>query len=450
MKIMDFNTIFMKRTLLLTLLVAASTFLAGAQELEVNYDKNKIRPFTLEDPLTFFDCSKVKTEADWANRRLEILDIFQKEMYGQCPAKPDTVILETIEEGTTLMGFAHRKQIRMYFRPDKSGPFITWLILTPNAFKGPRPTVLMLNYNGNQEILADKEIEIPQITIFQDKEPFKEESRGALTNPNQRNIVPANMILARGYAYVTACYEEISPDPDPAASYEKKRELQDKYAYTRIFDLWPKRDPSRTDNTTSLMAWAWGLMRGMDMIERLPELDQQRVLLTGYSRLGKAALIAGAFDQRFPIVVPNQTGGGGIPLAKHFYGENVNTEIHSFTHWYCRGYDKYAENEDALPFDQHLFVSCIAPRAFLCEGFDEPWYDTESEFICLQNASKVWEFLGREGLPKVSFPDDYDTKAIGFNLGYVRRDLEHGISAQDWQWMLDFSDRYIKEHINAQ
>ena len=180
------------------------------------------------------------------------------------------------------------------------------------------------------------------------------------------------------------------------------------------------------------------------MIERDPAIDARRVVLTGCSRLGKAALIAGAFDERFPVVVPNQTGGGGVPLAKRNYGENITTETRAFTHWYCRAYDKYAGHEDMMPFDQHMLLACVAPRALLVEGFDQAWFDTRGEFLSLQAASPVWEMLTGKGLPKVEWPDDYDTSAIGERLGYVRRNLDHGHSAHDWKWMLDFADKVFK------
>lgn len=400
-----------------------------------NYDKSKIPSYTLEDPLTFVNGRKVRNAKDWEARRAEILEIFQSEMYGRMPADPPVVVTEVLDEGTTLAGFGTRRQVRMWFSDDRTGPKIDWLVITPNFTEGPVPVVLMLNYNGNHTVLFDNEILInPGYRLWGGGPEVA--ARGSQSNPNHRTGIPAAQIIAKGYALVTACYEDISPDPDPAS-----REEQDENAYTRVFDLWGPRDPGRTDNTTSLAAWAWGLRRGMDMIVKDPSLDETRVLLTGYSRLGKAALLAGAFDTRFPVVIPNQTGGGGIPLAKHYYGENVNTEVHSFSHWYCRAYDKYAENERAMKFDQHLLVSCIAPRALLVEGFDEPWYDTESEFLCLKAASPVWEFLGKEGLPAVEWPGDYDTKAIGPVLGYVRRDLDHGLSAVDWEWSLNFASR---------
>lgn len=404
---------------------------------EVNYDESKIPPYTLEDPLKFVDGRKVRNAKDWELRREEILGIFQREMYGQMPPK-SPITTEILEEGITLAGYGIRRQVRMWFRSDKTGPKVDWLIITPRYAKEAAPTIIFLNYNGNQTLLEDKEILLTDGWI-RDEEGMSvnhkaiESTRGYYAGQSSDSVYPIGMLIAQGYAVVTACYGEISPDPTG-------EEAQDKLAYTNIFDLWAPRDNSRDDNTTALGAWAWTLMRGMDMIEQDPRLDSKRVLLTGYSRLGKAALIAGAFDVRFPVVVPVQTGGGGCPLAKRFYGENVAIMTKAFTHWYCKAWKKYAGKEQTMPFDQHLFLSCIAPRALLVEGFDEGWFDTKGEFLALQAASPVWEKLCKKGLPKVDWPDDYDTKAIGKYLGYVRRSEKHGISAYDWKWMIDFAE----------
>ena len=97
-----------------------------------------------------------------------------------------------------------------------------------------------------------------------------------------------------------------------------------------------------------------------------------------------------------------------------------------------------------MPFDQHLLLSCVAPRPLLIEGFNNPWFDTYGEFLSLKAASPVWEFLGASGLPDVAWPEENATDAIGRDLGYVRRHGSHGISAQDWTWMLDFADRAME------
>lgn len=409
----------------------------------VNYDESAIPPYTLEDPLCFADGRKLRSRKQWPERRKEILEIFQRQMYGQMPPSAD-IFLETLEEGTTLAGFARRRQVRMWFRADHTGPHIDWLELIPTQVQGPCPAILLLNYTGNHELLEDKEILVTESWLRETPHKASQRTRGKFNQDGNDTVFPISTLLARGYALVTACYCDISPDPDPLVEKDGAI-LQDTFAYTGVFDLWGPRDLEKTDNTTALAAWAWGLMRGMDMIVQDPELDQRRVILTGYSRLGKAALLAGAFDERIPVVVPVQTGGGGAPLAKRDYGEKIATEVSSFRHWFCRAYDQYAYDTASMPFDQHLLLACVAPRALLIEGFDKPWFDTKGEFLALQAASPVWTFLGEKGLPAVAWPADYDTAAIGPRIGYVRRDQGHGIAAIDWHWMLDFADKIWKK-----
>ena len=406
-----------------------------------NKDEKAVGPYTLEDPLTLADGRPVADSSLWRERRAEILSLFEKEMYGRIPG-PAPVYLDSLEEGITLARFAVRRQERMWFRPDRTGPKIDWMILRPRDAKGPVPVVIMLNFYGNHTILRDPEVLVPDCWL-EDEEEFgvrgnkaSESSRGLFEDRNLRSAFPVDMILARGYALVTACYGEVSPDPgDP--------EVQDSLAYSGVFDLWP--DSGAPDGPRALGAWAWALMRGMDMIEADPALDASRVLVTGSSRLGKAALLAGAYDERFAAVVVNQTGGGGVPLSKRNFGEHVRSEVNRFTHWFSPAYAKYEGCEASeMPFDQHLLVSCIAPRPLLVQGFDNPWFDTYGEYLSLKAASPVWTFLGAPGLPDVDWPDDYDTSAIGERLGYVRRSHAHGLSAQDWTWLLDFADKALK------
>lgn len=394
-----------------------------------NKEENKVKAYTLEDPLTFADGRKVSAASQWPERRSEILSLFQQEMYGQMPPAAK-IYLEKLEEGYSIEKSAVRRQIRMRFSPDGKGPKIDWLIVMPRYAKGPVPVILTLNYYGNHTVLSDEEILLPD---YPQDEPLNE--RGVLSRTGGRTIYPVDMLLARGYAFVTACYEDVSPDPDPIQREED--------AYHRIFDLWGSRDPARKDNTTSLAAWAWALQRGVDMIGEMPELDASRIVLTGSSRLGKAALLASAFDARFAVTVINQSGGGGVPLSKRNFGETVASEVIKFPHWFCRAYDKYAGEEKKMPFDQHLLLSCIAPRPLLIEGFNNPWFDTYGEFLSLKAASPVWEFLGAPGLPDVAWPEENATDAVGRTLGYVRRHGSHGISAQDWTWTLDFADCFF-------
>ena len=410
-----------------------------------NYDPEKIAPYTLEDPLTFLSGEKVTAPAQWQARRREILDIFAKEMYGQEPPPPECTVTELIDEKEdALAGFAVRSQYRMWFKPDKSGPVLDLMVLRPRfPAKKPRP-ILFLNSHGNHEMIPDEDVIIPENMWYGLYSPEHRVPtvRGVQGDPNQNSVVPVGMLLSAGFAIVSFCYCQLSPDPRPDEPEERFH--QDPFAYTKVFELWGKRDESRTDNITALGAWAWGLSRGLDLIYSIPELDAEHNIVTGCSRLGKAALLAAARDERFHTCVPVQCGGGGATLAKRDFGENIGTEIRMFRHWYCKAYDKYAVNPaKLLTFDQHLLVAAVAPRRLLITGFDSPWFDTEGEYLACKAASPAWVINGKAPLPDVPYPDDFDTSAIGPDLGYYRRSQDHGIAYFDWLQLMRFAGAAI-------
>ena len=441
----------MKTSRMASAVLAAVLAAAGATACRgacINYDKKKIPPYTLEDPLTFVDGTKVRIPQDWDKRRAEILEIFQREMYGRMPPAPEAVVVEEGKDAVAFGGYAFRRQIKMWFKKDKSGPMVEWTLWRPRYAETPSPVILFLNYHGAYSYSPDKGIPPPRGWTRDSVEykisgnKFTESTRNIHSNPEDRYFMPVQAILARGYAILTACYCDVSPDPGG-------KNLQDTLAYTGVFELWGKRDKSRKDNTTALGAWAWALSRGMDYIERNEKLDPKRVVLTGCSRLAKAAFIAGAFDTRFPFTAPVQTGGGGVPLQKHYFGENAETMNNMFRHWYCENYRKYSRNEKALKFDQHLFASAIAPRALLVCSFTENWFDPEGEYLALKAASPVWEAFGLPGLPGKGFPECFSTSEIGERLGFVCRKEAHGIAACDFKWMLDMADRLWKIRADA-
>ena len=157
----------MKKILFASVVAAAfaGVWAARPDYWKPNYDKSKIAPYTLEDPLTFVDGTKVATPADWARRRREILGIFAKEMFGREPPAPETVVIEKVEEGVTLAGFGIRRQYRMWFKVDKSGPAIDWLVLLPRWAKKPALPIIFLNYGGNYELIRDKQVVTPDMWI---------------------------------------------------------------------------------------------------------------------------------------------------------------------------------------------------------------------------------------------------------------------------------------------
>ena len=414
-------------------------------KVRINYDAARIPGYVLEDPLVSVGGAAVKTAGDWAVRRREILEIFSREMYGRRPPEPEALVTELVDERITEGGTVLRRQHEMSFRSDRTGPKIRWITFLPRQTAERVPVILFLNFHGNQSLVGDPDI--PLMTAWHRNGRWARdnrvipESRGMMQRPSDSDTAfPLAEFVRRGYAVMSACYCEVSPDPNIEGTEDPKAR-QDELAYTGVFDLWPRRDPNGLSETTSLGAWSWALSRGLDLAERQPEIDAKRSVVTGCSRLAKAALLAAAYDERFAVCVPVQTGGGGAPLSKRDFGENPATETRQFTHWFCKAYAKYArEPWKTLTFDQHLLLSAVAPRALLVLGFDKPWFDTKGEYLACRAASRVWRTLCGEGLPDVDFPADFDVSAVGRRLGYVRRAGPHAISLQDWAWLLDFAD----------
>ena len=382
-----------------------------SEYVEFNYDESKAGEgtYTLEDPLTFVDGRKVKTAADWPARRREILKIFEREVYGKLPPKPAEMAFETLSDKMSSDRFIRQRVIRQYFRSDKTGPVIDWFVAVPRHAKGPSPVFLHLNYAGLESIAARK------------------------TNHFD---LPLGQLTANGYAFMSARYSQITSDMKNGDTVTN--------IYDGVCELWGKRDPKATDNPGTLMIWAWGLMRGLDLAERIPEIDARRNVVIGSSRLGKAALLAAAYDERFKVCIPNQTGAVGVQLMKRNYGESLKGQHLSLARWYCQAVWKYEDDPKSQPFDQHLLVACVAPRALLLECYHKKWFDPWGEWLSAKAASPVWEFLTGKGLGAETWPEPYSEELLHPPFGYVRRTETHGLSPYDWKWAIDFANQALK------
>ena len=378
--------------------------------VQINYDEDKAgvlgRDYTIPDPLVFVDGRRVAIASDWSARRREILSIFEREVYGRMPPKPNAMVFDLVSEKLTEDRFLVERRYRQWFREDRSGPCVDWILFVPVHARKPCPVILHLNYKGNDLVASGR------------------------TN---HFLLPLGEFAARGYAFMSAHYTQITSD-GPGNPGE---------ALDGVFELWGRRDPSRTDNTGSIMAWAWGLCRGLDLAERIGEIDASRNVVIGSSRLGKTALLAAAFDERFKVCVANQTGAIGVQLMKRDYGENLAVQRLLFPWWYCSGVWKWTGREREMPFDQHMLLACVAPRALLLECYHKKWFDPRGEWLSARAASPVWEFLAGKGLGLDDWPEPYDDCAVGPPFGYVRRTEEHGLSPYDWKWALDFADKAL-------
>lgn len=420
------------RTLLAGACLILSRLVVGAAPLPANYDEARMPAYALPDPLVFADGKRVAAPADWPRRRTEILRLFQDQMYGIMPGRPPVERFVVRETGPAFEGKAVRKQIRIWFAENDTGPFIDLLVYLPKSDK-PVPAFLGLNFNGNHTIHADPAIRLPESWV-QSKtltgKPTENPGNRATEAGRGTNAEAwqAEYLVGRGYALATVYCGDIDPD------------FHDGFK-NGVHALFPSPGPERPGNAWgSVCAWAWGLSRALDCLQGDAAIDAKKVAVMGHSRLGKAALWAGAMDERFALVVSNNSGCGGAALSKRIFGETVAIVNTHFPHWFCGNFKCYSDNEQALPFDQHLLIAAIAPRAIYAASAEEDrWADPKGEFLSLVHAAPVYAFLGAGGLPVTEMPPVMKPVA-GERMGYHCRTGKHDVLRYDWERYADFAD----------
>lgn len=422
--------------------IAAVTFLASSSchSATRNTDEAKVPPYTLPDPLVCLDGSKVIDAKTWqSKRRPELLELYRSQMHGRSPDRPAGLKFEvTSTDPNAINGLATRKEIAIHVSGEKDGPVIHVLLYSPNAVKRA-PAFVGLNFDGNHTIHADPGISIADQwwwdgILKQDFLKVPTSKRGKAAENWQLET-----ILKRGYALATIYRGDV--EPDYAEGW--KRGIRGYFLKKSGGNGAGGKTEFAPDDWGAIGAWAWSLSRLLDYLETDAAIDASRVAVFGHSRLGKTALWAGAQDERFALVISNNSGEGGASLARRWFGETLADTNGGNPHWFCANFKQYSNNEDKLPFDSHELIALSAPRPLYVASAElDTGADPRGEFLATKAAESVYKLFGKDGLGVDNMPAVNQSASTG-TLGYHIRTGKHDVTAYDWEQYLGFADRHF-------
>ena len=442
-----------------------------------NYDESLANPCPqLPDVLTTKDGKKVTT-ADmwWQQRRPELIEEFEREVYGRVPENTPKVTWTVKVTDREFVGRIPVIAKMLVGHVDNSAyPLINvdinMMLVVPMNVKGPVPVLMMFSgrpsfpspaqpapdemekiNNAFKEMMIKQD---PGLKAIFDKYPaYSPVTR--LPPPNffapapTGDSPPTEQLLAAGWGYVTI--ETNSIQADNGAGLTRG-----------IIGLCNKGQPRKPDDWGSLRAWAWGAARGLDYLETDTLVNAKKVGIEGVSRYGKAALVTLAFEPRFAVGLIGSSGKGGVTLHRRFFGEAVeNLSGGGGYHWMAGNYMKYATEESSfgkktgcdLPVDSHELIALCAPRlTFVSYGIPEKgdarWLDQTGSYMATVAAGSVYKLLGAKD---IGVSNDYMkekmppmlTDMLNGQLAWRQHDGGH-TDAPNFKFFIPWASKFLK------
>jgi len=388
-----------------------------------NYDESKANVYASPpDPLVLKDGKKVTSaEIWWKQRRPEIVEDFDREIYGRAPKatpKRNWEVTSTTREMHEDIPVITKKLIGHV--DNSSYPRVSvdiQLTLTTPA-NATKPVPVMMELSFSPEFLA---------ALMKRMPPPPPGSPSPTAWQGQ--------VLAKGWGY--AVYTPTSVQADNGAGLTQG-----------IIGLVNKGQPRKLDDWGALRAWAWGASRALDYFETDKSVDAKQVGLEGHSRYGKAALVAMAYDPRFAIVYVSSSGEGGAKLWRHEFGEQIgNIAGTGEYHWMAGNFIKYDGplTVSDLPVDAHELIALCAPRpVFIGAGATQGdgWADAKGIFLAAAGAGPVYKLLGKKDMGTTEFPA-IETPLLDGDIAFRQHSGGH-TPAPNWPTFLSFASRYIK------
>ncbi len=342
--------------------------------------------------LTCRDGSRVTTVEQWeGKRRGELYDFFADNVYGRMP-KVEAEVSHTLEREEADAAIEYR------------------IVITTKTKFGSH------SFNGYLSVpKADQPCPVFELIQF----------------PDQATHVFKEKLLKRGYALARFYYPEVCTDDNNDFS-------------GGLHAVVKEPDGVRKDNTWGAIAsWAWAASRLMDVVETIPEIDAGRAAIVGHSRTGKAALWCGASDPRFGLVCSNESGCGGTAITRGKLGEHIKDICKGFPCWFCSNYRAFGADEEKMPFDQHMLLSLIAPRAlYVPSAVEDLWSGPSSEFLSAKYAGEIYALYGEKPLCLEAFPIVGTVDQSG-KIAYHLRRGAHALSPYEWDEFINYADKVL-------
>jgi (4-O-methyl)-D-glucuronate---lignin esterase len=376
----------------------------------------------LPDLMLMNDGTKITTPAQWRKRRAEMKQILEYYLTGITPPAPGNVKGKEIKSQMVMEGKVKYRLIHLTFGPKESlsldvgvftpavgGPFTTLIMpggTPPGATPLPRLPQGLGQGTGVDALLA----------VGSDK-PASPPGPPA----DAETIAARNPALAHGFAFVTFNNSDCGEDTT-------LRNADGSWAFrtTRFYPAYPNYDWGL------LAGWAWGVSRIVDYLQTDPSIDKTKLIVSGVSRTGKSALIAGAFDDRIALVAPVASSGGGTPAfrfsgAEHGGKEGLSEMMKKYPNWFSPHLHEFWGQAEKLPFDQHWLIALAAPRPFIAlEG-------TSDQNVNQNGVRQSW----------LAAQPAYALFGTTDRLGVNWAERPHGMVQGDWDALLAFADKFL-------
>jgi hypothetical protein len=393
----------------------------------------------LPDVLTFENGVKVKNAAQWKTRRAEMRRILAYYATGLMPPAPGNVRGRDVKSALVLDGRVRYRLVRLSFGPGSSLGFDVALFV-PTASKSRVPTVIFPTFGptpgGTPLPVLVRPPEqgkgLDALTVPLGDQTARAAAASAAkpgaTPPastagsDPESVAAAHAeLFGRGYALATYHYQDTGED-----TIGRIEDGSWAFRTTRYYPAYPGYDWGLA------AGWAWGISRCIDYLETQSFADRGKLIAVGHSRIGKAVLVAGAFEDRLAVVAPAGSGAGGTG-AYRFNGERgggregLADMMRKYPNWFSPNLYQFAAEVDKLPFDQHWLIALAAPRAFISlEGTDDQNCVANALRQAIAGAMPAFELLG---VPR--------------RLGVHYAAHRHALAQEDWSALLDFADQQL-------